>query len=271
MPICDAEFVVYRHSLQRNFFVEDITQSCTKYVCYPFESSFFPVLLLLLVTIILLVFIRFFILPFIIIIFGKWKQSNIPSEENKNRQPTDEGQESKQPIDEKHMINWKEIIISLIIPVVIIMIPFFINTPLLMYDVSESSLTGADELRMSIYNLGLTSAKNVIISLSTNNPNLLFSNFTTEPIMSTSENDNTTQLENAFLKIDVLPPASETVVTSKLSGFESTSKFNVYVRSDQWVAYHHLISIGIIYFLVTGLTVFILFGKDYVKKIITTG
>lgn len=240
-------------------FQEGITQSCTQYVCYPFESSFFPVLLLLLVTIIFLIFIRLVIVPFLIIIFKKWKQSNIPSEDN------------KQPIDNGDKMNWKEVIISLIIPVAVLMIPFFINTPLLMYDVSENLLSAADELRISIHNLGLTSAKNVIISISTNNPSLTYSNFTTEPITSISENFATTQFKNAFFKIDVLPPASETIVITKLSGFEGKTKFTVYVRSDQWVAYHHLISIGIVYILVTGLTILILFGKHYLNKIVRIG
>jgi hypothetical protein len=68
--------------------------------------------------------------------------------------------------------------------------PFFVTTPLLDYDVSDSYKNN-NELKICLSNFGIAPAKNVIISVDANKSSVEFLNFTTEPLLSKSDNNLT--------------------------------------------------------------------------------
>jgi len=85
-------------------------------------------------------------------------------------------------------------------------LPFIINIPLLDYD---ASLDKKDrELRISITNLGIATAKNVAVSVDTNKSTVQFLNFRVEPALPKSGGNLSTRVGTGFFKIDSLPPTT---------------------------------------------------------------
>lgn len=151
--------------------------------------------------------------------------------------------------DEKNTQNYIAIF-GLVSPVIVyvatLFLPFIITIPLLDYKVSET-YSNDNKLKVSLSNFGMISAKNVIVSVNANKTDVEFNNFTTQPLLSKSIDNLTSQTGNAFFKIDVIPPTSGTVITADLKNLDNKTKITTSIRSDVWVAYHNLIPILVIY------------------------
>lgn len=58
------------------------------------------------------------------------------------------------------------------------------------------------------------------------------------------------QTGKGLFKIDAIPPTAETTIKAKLKNIDDRTKFMIYVRSEQWVGYHNLFQILVLYFFV---------------------
>lgn len=142
----------------------------------------------------------------------------------------------------------------------------FIQVPLLDYSFEPDYIFKQDpkDLTIKIHNSGLAPAKHVIGALKADN--LTFSKITSEPFLSnyfrtntntsgttgyranttTGYKTNTTPSENGFFDIDVLPPGSETSITTKMdiSKSNNDTQMTVYLRSDEGVGHvNYIVSI----------------------------
>lgn len=118
----------------------------------------------------------------------------------------------------------------------------FIVSPILDYEVSYERLgkpkSDIQGYLISVTNWGLSPAKNVIFSLTSDN--VRFYNFTSQPFLGNNTKSNTTVLGNALFSISVLPPRSDTIIHFKADKAKTNQPLITYVRSDEKVGYHDI-------------------------------
>jgi len=207
------------------FFRELIFGTCpeSKTICYPIESLFFPYLFMALI-------ISVSPLIIVIVILSKYEDKIIKFI---NILP--------QKVD---YIALAGIIISINLFVAGLIVQILFNIPLLNYDVSYNE--DNKELDIYVTNYGIVPAENVIISVNSNKSNVEFLNFTTDPLINPYLSMST-QVGNALFKIDTITTTSGIIIKGNIKNMDNQTSFTTYVRSDQWVGYHHLILYLIIY------------------------
>jgi hypothetical protein len=145
---------------------------------------------------------------------------------------------------------------SLILSIVVTGILPFLLSPLL--DYSASPQENGTKLTITMTNLGLASANNIMGSVSAKN--VTFSNFESQPFLANHFRANSSILGKGFFEITTMPPRSETNVTATLNA--STADKNepilVYVRSDERTGFHDTL-ITSLFYLGLGITYVMLF------------
>jgi hypothetical protein len=128
--------------------------------------------------------------------------------------------------------------IGIIIAIAGFIIPFVLNTPLVDY---VMFINEDNEIEIILNNFGIVAAKNVIVSINSNNQFSGFEKFTIHPILPSVVQNQTSQ--GGFLMIEVLPPTAETIIKARLVDNTDMDSIDwmVYVRSEQRVGYHNLI------------------------------
>jgi heme/copper-type cytochrome/quinol oxidase subunit 2 len=131
-------------------------------ITYPLESSFYPYALVLLILIVLIIIS--------IIVFFLWLRKKTTR---------------AFPLNIENHIS----LATLVVTVVVVFIPYFVQTPILdfsVYGPSDTDAPNVKELRVNVNNYGIVPAKNIIISMNTNSDGVQFLGFTSNPLLSTS-------------------------------------------------------------------------------------
>lgn len=159
---------------------------------------------------------------------------------------------------------------ALIVTIVVTGILPFLQNPLLDYTASinpvkHNKIVANDTASIKISYDGLVTAKDVIISIYADNPNLNWTPFKSKPFLASLNNSNHT---NGFAKIDNLPPRSETILnTTSRIPLPNNTAIQPYVRSDAWVGYHDTIQTVVFYSILgtsyVGLFIYMVFAKQF--------
>lgn len=151
---------------------------------------------------------------------------------------------------------------TLIVTVLVVFIPFFIQAPLIDYSVSgplDTNNTNTKAFGIVIHNYGIVAANDVVISMNSDSEGVRFLNFISNPFL-----PNSTQFENtgdAAFKIEVLPPRAENTITSEVNLNNNNINLTTYVRSNEAVGYHDTALTLAIYTAVLSIVVPVAIGK----------
>lgn len=222
--VFSISFILLYFNNDVRIFVDDLFGICSvdKTICFAQESTFYPYPLIGLILLILILFI-------INRILGKISE---------NRKFV------KSFIEHEAILS---VIGGIGVPIFGLFFPILLTVPLLDYN---AQIVGND-LKINLLNTGLVSAKNVIVSLNVENSNVKFSEFKIKPILSTMNNNSLVKNEDSkFIILNWLPPTSQTLISTKLSNYNNNTQITIFIRADEWVAYHNLIPIGIIYVII---------------------
>lgn len=127
----------------------------------------------------------------------------------------------------------------------------FIQNPMIDYDVTIGSKdkNNLTSFQTNIRNWGLSSAKNIIISY--NMPHTDFIGINSTPYLSNYMNMSSDKNGDEFIKIEVIPPRTETKINGRLNFSERTAEELItYVRSDERVGHHDALIKLIFYLLI---------------------
>jgi hypothetical protein len=114
--------------------------------------------------------------------------------------------------------------------------PFLTSFPLLGYDVRLNDTS--NQVSVIIENRGVVSAKDIVVSINSNNDNINFSNILIEPILPLTDNQNNGDI---FFNLERILPFSSVTIKANLSNFNNSDNILMtHVTSEQWVGYSNL-------------------------------
>jgi hypothetical protein len=238
-------------------------------IAYPTESFFYPYHLLAGVIVVAI----FAVILVCLFRFKKTHKKTTPAEEEKpigNEDVTSIKPEEK-PFGNEDAISMGTLIIALVASGIY---PFLIN-PMMDYTVTYLGdvKPSIQNYKIDVYNWGLSPAKSVILSMTSDNTN--FFNFTTKPFLGNLTRSNTSVQGNAMFLIPVLPPRSHTIVDFKadVSRANAGQQMTVFTRSDEKVGYHDVMWV-ITFYLILGIImvlsfIILVFSKEGDDKRLT--
>lgn len=127
-------------------------------------------------------------------------------------------------------------LIGLGVSIVGLFSPFLTSFPLLGYEV-RSNGTG-EQVSVNIWNRVVVSAKDILVSINSNDDNITFSNISIEPLLPTTSYQTD---GDAFFNLDRILPFSSVTITANLSRLSDNDiMLMTYVNSESWVGYSNL-------------------------------
>jgi hypothetical protein len=229
-------------------------------IIYPTESFFYPYhMVVAFVTTVI-----FFVIVLSLRHFMRMKETTFDKDSAKKR---------KGVIQNADIISLGALIVSIVVTGIL---PF-IQSPLLDYTASikpnnndtasikPNKIVANDTVSIKISNDGLVTAKDVIISIDADNPNLNWTPFKSKPFLASLNNDN---YAKGFAEIGNLPPRSETNLTTvSTTPLSNNAAVHPYVRSDAWVGYHDTIPTAVFYSILgtsyVGLFIYMVFANQF--------
>jgi hypothetical protein len=153
-------------------------------------------------------------------------------------------------------------ILAFVVPSIVAVIPLLLN-PILDYSVrtiSTNNTASTETMNVIINNFGVTSAKNIIISMTAANTDFTFAKST--PFLYDKFNENLSN-SNAFFSIDNLPPNTQTsIMVVAKTNMSKNEPLITYVRSDETTGKVNVSAAVVFYVLL-----FLILGGSYLSLI----